>query len=86
MKKIMSLNGYGHLFCDVMYNEKDKTHNPYRIYAVYWDQDESGRWKRHRKQVEKYGDFASVLCYLRDNALGIDVYDSTVKVRWQGID
>ena len=90
MKKIMSITGYGFLFCEVMYKEdarkSNRNPNPYRIYKVWWAADDNGRYKKHRKLVESYGDFASVLCYLRDDALGIAEknYGSTVRIKGEG--
>ena len=80
MKKVLEINGDGGLFCKVMKDDNAK-YNPYRIYKVWW----TVRYRRHQKLVEKYGDFASVLCYLRDDALGCNengkLYGSTCRSR-----
>lgn len=70
MKKVFEINGDGGIFCEV-FKAEDRT-NPYRIYKVWWDWNEQGQPRRHHKLMQKYGDFASVLCYLRDDALGIN--------------
>ncbi len=83
MKKVMEINGDGGLFCKVMRDDSEKC-NPYKLYKVFWTVDESGCYIRHQKLVEKYGDFASVLCYLRDDALGLNrdgnLYGSTCRI------
>lgn len=82
MKKVLEINGDGGLFCKVMRKVGDN--NPYRIYKVFWTIDESGRYTKHQKLVEKYEDFASVMCYLRDDALGCNeggkLYGSTCRI------
>jgi hypothetical protein len=83
MKKVLEINGDGGLFCKVM--EDYTKRNPYRIYKVWWATDADGRYRKHQKLVEEYGDFASVLCYLRDDALGINeggkLYGSTCRMQ-----
>lgn len=83
MKKVFEINGDGGLFCKVMRDDKAK-YNPYRIYKVFWTVDENLRYTKHQKLVEKYGDFASVMCYLRDDALGCNeggkLYGSTCRI------
>ena len=64
MKRVLEINGDGGLFCKVMRKVGDN--NPYRIYNVWWGRDAEGRIQRHQKLVEKYADFYSVLCYLKD--------------------
>lgn len=39
--------------------------NPYRLYELYWAQEYDGRWKEHRRLVEKY---ATMSCALYDLA------------------
>lgn len=36
--------------------------NPYQLYTVWWDMGQ------HRRKLEEYANFASILCWLKDYA------------------
>lgn len=57
MKKILECNYDG---CRITVEFHEGKTNPYRIYRKWWDMG----W--HRKQIEKYGDFNSCLCFVAD--------------------
>lgn len=80
MTKVFSINGDGDLFCDVM-KDKNDSWTPYRIYRVWWDTDANGYPKKHRELIQRYSDLASVLCFLRDDALGIAKTDYGVSCK-----
>ena len=45
-------------------NTFDKV-NPYRIYYSWWEPGRCGL-DEHRKLIEKYGDFRSCICHLKE--------------------
>jgi len=49
---------------EVIHDSNDKV-NPYRIYCIYYTPSECGL-RKHKKQIAKYCDMISCLCYLRD--------------------
>lgn len=56
--KIMEVNDCGiHLECI----KTDDQNNPYRLYRVWWNQG------NHRKLIDKYGDFHSVIEWMYQN-------------------
>lgn len=77
-KKILDIDeGGSHLICLRLSDPKD--YNPYRIYLVTTP---SGMPVRKRL-LEKYGDFTSVLCFLKDFYLdGINTMCYTEIVEW----
>ena len=61
-RKVLEINENGlHLECIKDYNAK---YNPYRLYRVWWD----GGW--HRKLIDKFGDFQSVVAEVYDISIG----------------
>lgn len=46
----------------VVEDSRDKF-NPYRIY-LHSEAFSNGRWHTHKRMLEKYGDFQSVMCRL----------------------
>lgn len=65
--KILDINENGHHFTCI-YNVADKI-NPYRLYELRWELGKYGTTE-HRKQIEKYADFPSVLAHLTGIYLG----------------
>ena len=71
MRKVLDirLDGF-HIVC-IMYKEGL---NPFRVYRVTAD---------HRRQIAKYGDFISVLCFVRDLYIaGADTLTFPQLVEW----
>jgi len=77
-KKILDINeGGSHLM--VVRRNDPKDYNPYRIYLII---SATGAPLR-RRLLEKYGDFPSVLCFLKDFYLdGIDTMCYNEIVDW----
>lgn len=67
MRKVMEIVGC----CEVMHDDKEK-YNIYKVYKIYHAPNKYGYMTKHRKLIDKYADFSSVLCLLRDDALGLD--------------
>lgn len=52
----------------------DDKYNPFRVYRI---------WTGHRRQIAKYGDFLSVICFIRDLYLdGADTMTMVDLVQW----
>lgn len=77
-KKILDINeGRTHLVCLRLSDPKE--YNPYRIYLII---SPTGAPIRKRL-LEKYGDFPSVLCFIRNFYIeGINTMCYTEMVRW----
>ena len=70
-KKVLDicLDGF-HLTC---IRTSDK-YNPFRVYSVC---------AGHRRQIAKYGDFLSVICFIKDLYIqGADTYTMDQLVQW----
>ena len=67
MRKVMEITGC----CEVLWDDKEK-YNIYKVYKTFMAPNKYGYLTKHRKLIEKYADFSSVLCLLRDDALGLD--------------
>lgn len=57
-KKVLELNDNGIIIECV--KDYTQAYNPYRVYRKWWD----GGW--HRKQMERYSNIESVLCWAAD--------------------
>ena len=51
------------------YEEEGKV-NPYSIYYTYRAYDGNHYPTKHKRLVERYGDFRSVMCHMHDMAFG----------------
>ena len=58
--KIIDIKYYHRIIC--IYDDKAKV-NPFYIYRITWDNGQ------HRKLMERYADFNSVLCWIKDNVV-----------------
>ena len=60
--------------CHLICLQMDDKYNPYHIYTVC---------SSHRKQLTKYADFISVVCFIREFYLdGMDAKTTTEILRW----
>lgn len=64
MKKILEIK-HAPLFCVAYYDENDQ-YNPYKLYKVYNAPGKYGYITKHKKLIEKYADFRSVLLRIAD--------------------
>lgn len=69
MKKLFSIR-HGIYQCECLYDEKEK-YNKYKLYKVWVGENKYGYPTKRRKLIEQYADFKSVLCHMRDDALGL---------------
>ena len=67
MRKVMEIVGC----CEVMMDDKEK-YNIYKVYKTYTAPNKYGYMTKHRKLIDKYADFTSVICLLHDDILGLD--------------
>lgn len=61
-EKVMDINVEGKNFICIF--DRTVQRNPYRLF-IRWFED--GSW--HRKQLERYANFISILCYIKDYAI-----------------
>lgn len=52
-----------------IYEERGKT-NPYSIYYTFYGRDEYGCYSKHKRLVERYANYPSVMAHMADMALG----------------
>lgn len=71
-KKVLDicLDGF-HVIC---IRDKEVKYNPFRVYKVS---------NGHRRQIAKYGDFLSVICFLKDiYVAGVDTFSTPELLKW----
>ena len=71
-KKVLDicLDGF-HVICIW---DKEVKYNPFRVYKVS---------NGHRRQIAKYGEFLSVICFLKDiYVAGADTYSTPELLKW----
>lgn len=70
-RKVLDIREGGiHIICLMT----DYKVNPYRVYSVYFG---------HRRQIAKYGDFISVVCFIKDiYTYGADVLTMPQLIDW----
>lgn len=64
-RKIMEMNDRNNHYICIL--DTTAKHNPYKIYRKWYDDG----W--HRKKVNEYGDFQSVLWYILQTVYGVPV-------------
>ena len=57
-RKVLEIHE-GNIYLECIKDDAAKT-NPFRLYRKWWD----GGW--HRKQIEKYGNFESIIYHIHD--------------------
>lgn len=66
-RKIMQITDGINIECiERIQTSGEREYNPYRVYLLYHGRDKYGFPSVHRKQIAKYGDFFSVICFIHD--------------------